>query len=177
MPYVVMAPHPFGLLASPLALHTYAEKPRRPCSPKDPMHSMVIGQVHYTGSLDSGEVFDSSREREPMAFQVAVQCIRLDTWKYDHSHRDRCVANSLLHATGWMDQTTASGATSTGTQVGAGRVIAGFDAAVTGLEVGGTRTQRVPPEQGYGMYLALGLRSDGRHSAAHLSAFGFYGNV
>lgn len=35
-------------------------------------------------------------------------------------------------------------------QVGGGRVIAGFDAAVSGLEVGGTRTQQVPPEQGYG---------------------------
>lgn len=29
-------------------------------------------------------------------------------------------------------------------------MIAGFDAAVTGLEVGSTRTQRVPPEQAYG---------------------------
>jgi peptide-methionine (S)-S-oxide reductase len=60
-------------------------------------------EVHYTGRLESGEVFDSSREREPLSFQV-----------------------------------------------GGGKVIAGFDAAVTGLEVGGTRTQRVPPEQAYG---------------------------
>lgn len=60
-------------------------------------------EVHYTGKLDSGEVFDSSREREPLSFQV-----------------------------------------------GGGKVIPGFDAAVTGLEIGGTRTQRVPPEQGYG---------------------------
>jgi FKBP-type peptidyl-prolyl cis-trans isomerase len=40
-------------------------------------------------------------------------------------------------------------------QVGGGKVIAGFDAAVTGLEVGSTRTQRVPPEQAYGMLLGF----------------------
>ena len=40
-------------------------------------------------------------------------------------------------------------------QVGGGKVITGFDAAVTGLEVGGTRTQRVPPEQAYGVLLIL----------------------
>lgn len=36
--------------------------------------------------------------------------------------------------------------------MGGGKVIPGFDAAVTGLEVGGVRTQRVPPEQGYGQH-------------------------
>ena len=40
-------------------------------------------------------------------------------------------------------------------QVGGGKVIAGFDAAVTGLEVGGMRAQRVPPEQAYGVLLVL----------------------
>lgn len=37
-------------------------------------------QVHYTGKLDSGDVFDSSREREPLSFQV-----------------DRCGAPRIVH--------------------------------------------------------------------------------
>jgi FKBP-type peptidyl-prolyl cis-trans isomerase 2 len=59
--------------------------------------------VHYTGSLDSGEVFDSSTGREPLRFEV-----------------------------------------------GAGNVIAGFDDAVRGLEVGGRRSVRIEPDAAYG---------------------------
>jgi peptidylprolyl isomerase len=29
-----------------------------------------IVKVHYTGTLDSGDIFDSSREREPLAFTI-----------------------------------------------------------------------------------------------------------
>ena len=35
-------------------------------------------------------------------------------------------------------------------QVGSGQVISGFDDAVTGLEVGQSRTVRMPPEEAYG---------------------------
>lgn len=61
--------------------------------------------VHYTGTLDDGSVFDTSREnnRDPLEFQI-----------------------------------------------GAGRVIKGFDMAVTGLEVGGTRKVRLDPADAYG---------------------------
>ncbi|KAG2447067.1 hypothetical protein HYH02_007818 [Chlamydomonas schloesseri] len=60
-------------------------------------------QVHYTGTLDDGSVFDSSREREPLDFII-----------------------------------------------GAGKVIKGFDTAVSGLTVGGKRKQRIEPKEAYG---------------------------
>lgn len=59
--------------------------------------------VHYTGTLDDGKQFDSSKGREP------------------------------LHLT-----------------VGAGNVIAGFDRAVTGLEVGKSVKVRMEPKDAYG---------------------------
>jgi FKBP-type peptidyl-prolyl cis-trans isomerase 2 len=37
--------------------------------------------------------------------------------------------------------------------IGAGEVIAGFDAAVTGLLPGDSRSVEIPPEQGYGLHL------------------------
>ena len=61
--------------------------------------------VHYTGSLDDGSVFDSSRGGVPFAFTL-----------------------------------------------GKGEVIPGFDAAVAGLEVGGTVTVTIPAAQAYGEY-------------------------
>ena len=61
-------------------------------------------EVHFTGTLDDGTVFDSSRDREPLPFVVA-----------------------------------------------AGSVVPGFDIAVKGLAVGGTRTQRVEPADAYGL--------------------------
>ncbi|KAG1665390.1 hypothetical protein FOA52_015800 [Chlamydomonas sp. UWO 241] len=60
-------------------------------------------KVHYTGTLDDGTVFDSSRQRDPLEFEI-----------------------------------------------GAGKVIKGFDIAVTGLEVGGTRKSRIAPTEAYG---------------------------
>lgn len=62
-------------------------------------------RVHYTGRLESGEVFDSSDDREPLEFEV-----------------------------------------------GSGQVIAGFDAAVLGLEKGESRRVTIPPEEGYGTH-------------------------
>ena len=55
--------------------------------------------VHYVGTLASGEEFDSSRNRDPLTFQV-----------------------------------------------GAGQMIAGFDAAVVGMTVGETKTVTFDPE-------------------------------
>lgn len=60
-------------------------------------------QIHYTGRLDDGTVFDSSREREPLEFTL-----------------------------------------------GEGRVIPGFEAAVTGMEPGETKTATISAEDAYG---------------------------
>jgi peptidylprolyl isomerase len=59
--------------------------------------------VHYIGTLDDGTQFDSSRDREPLTFEM-----------------------------------------------GAGQLISGFEAAVTGLEVGEATTVRLDPDQAYG---------------------------
>ena len=68
-----------------------------------PAASGDLVSVHYSGRLDDGTPFDSSRGREPLAFTL-----------------------------------------------GAGQVVAGFDAAVDGMEVGETKTVRLPAEQAYG---------------------------
>jgi FKBP-type peptidyl-prolyl cis-trans isomerase 2 len=60
-------------------------------------------RIHYTGKLGDGEVFDSSRDREPLEFTL-----------------------------------------------GGGQVIAGFDAAVTGMQPGDEKTVTIPAEEAYG---------------------------
>lgn len=60
-------------------------------------------KVHYTGTLQDGSVFDSSKGREPLEFQV-----------------------------------------------GSGQVIPGFDEAVRQMEVGGSKTIKIPSEDAYG---------------------------
>jgi len=60
-------------------------------------------KVHYTGKLTDGSVFDSSRDREPLEFEL-----------------------------------------------GAGMMIAGFDAAVTGMKVGESKTAEIPSAEAYG---------------------------
>jgi peptidylprolyl isomerase len=60
-------------------------------------------RIHYTGTLEDGSVFDSSRGREPLEFTL-----------------------------------------------GSGQVIPGFDAAVTGMEVGDEHTVTIPAEEAYG---------------------------
>jgi peptidylprolyl isomerase len=59
--------------------------------------------VHYTGTLDSGEEFDSSRDSSPLRFTI-----------------------------------------------GAGQMIAGFDAAVNGMKTGESKTVRLEPADAYG---------------------------
>ena len=60
-------------------------------------------RVHYTGTLDSGEQFDSSRGGEPLTFTL-----------------------------------------------GEGNVIAGFDSAVSGMEIGDEKRVTIPAEDAYG---------------------------
>ena len=60
-------------------------------------------KVHYTGKLTDGSVFDSSRDREPLEFEL-----------------------------------------------GSGMMIAGFDAAVTGMKVGETKIAEIPSAEAYG---------------------------
>ncbi len=62
-------------------------------------------QVHYTGKLDDGTVFDSSEGRGPLAFEL-----------------------------------------------GAGKVIPGFEAAVVGMQEGETKTTHIPADEAYGQY-------------------------
>ena len=59
--------------------------------------------VHYTGKLADGTVFDSSKDREPLAFEL-----------------------------------------------GAGMMIEGFDKAVTGMEIGQSKTAEIPSAEAYG---------------------------
>ena len=61
-------------------------------------------RVHYTGTLDDGQQFDSSRGGDPLTFTL-----------------------------------------------GEGNVIAGFDEAVSGMEVGDEKRVTIPAEQAYGL--------------------------
>lgn len=60
-------------------------------------------KVHYTGTLTDETIFDSSRQREPIEFEV-----------------------------------------------GAGQMIAGFDAAVEGMKVGESKKVNIPANEAYG---------------------------
>ncbi len=60
-------------------------------------------RVHYTGKLDDGTVFDTSRSRQPLQFTI-----------------------------------------------GNGQVIAGFENAVAGMNVGESKTTVIPADQAYG---------------------------
>ena len=62
-------------------------------------------QVHYTGRLADGTVFDSSRDREPLAFEL-----------------------------------------------GSGMMIEGFDKAVTGMQVGESKTTEIVSTEAYGAH-------------------------
>ncbi len=59
--------------------------------------------VHYTGKLEDGTVFDSSRSRNPLQFTI-----------------------------------------------GKGQVISGFEQAVIGMNLGESKTARIPVDQAYG---------------------------
>lgn len=72
-------------------------------------------QVHYTGKLTTGEVFDSSEGRDPLAFTV-----------------------------------------------GAGQMIAGFDAAVNGMELNEKKTVTIPAGEAYGEHNEALIQKIGR---------------
>ena len=69
-------------------------------------------QVHYTGTLSDGSVFDSSQGREPLSFVV-----------------------------------------------GAGQVIAGFDQAVLGMEIGQSKTFTLTSDEAYGPHNAEAVQT------------------
>ncbi len=60
-------------------------------------------QVHYTGKLEDGKVFDTSRNRHPLQFII-----------------------------------------------GNGQVIVGFEQAVSGMNIGESKTTKIPMEKAYG---------------------------
>ena len=60
-------------------------------------------KVHYTGKLNDGTVFDTSKDRHPLQFII-----------------------------------------------GEGRIIAGFEEAVVGMNRGEAKTETIPPDKGYG---------------------------
>ncbi len=62
-----------------------------------------VVSVHYTGTLTNGDMFDSSRDREPLTFKM-----------------------------------------------GSGQIIAGFEKAIIGKNVGDSVTVNILPEDGYG---------------------------
>ena len=62
-----------------------------------------VVKVHYTGKLDSGEIFDTSDNKEPLLFTI-----------------------------------------------GKGEVIPGFEDGVKGLEIGESKTIKIPSEMAYG---------------------------
>lgn len=52
--------------------------PKTTISPRKPSSSAQEGStvsVHYTGTLDSGEMFDTSRERDPIEFVVGEHAV------------------------------------------------------------------------------------------------------
>ena len=72
--------------------------------------------------------------------------------------------NATVTYTGWLYSATAANFKGkqfdTGSfafKVGGGSVITGFDAGVTGMKVGGTRTVLIPSAQGYGASGTTGI--------------------
>eukprot|EP00798_Chlamydomonas_sp_ICE-L_P006251 gene6251-2878_t len=96
-------------------------------------------QVHFKGSLDSGDEFDSSFGKEPLAFTLGSgQCV-LGGSPFTVERTVACYVTRLP-----MNPKSPLAFT-----LGSGQVVKGLEGAITGLAVGDKKTIRLEPSDAY----------------------------